>query len=147
MNLNKDVMTTKQLADQLKVVNRNGYLDVLPIDKMEYTWDVIVPKDTKLNPQLIGNWYLYSHYQDGSLYITKDKPVLTEKGRYYLHDPKLSGWLDLDPESLSRGFTCGDWNLIPSDFLRLKLPKVPQGKVIEIEIMPSGNVYFYDYES
>jgi len=147
MNLNKDVMTAKQLADQLKVVNRNGYLDVLPIDKMEYTWDVIVPKDTKLNPQLIGNWYLYSHYEDGSLFITKDKPTLTENGGCYLPDTSLSGWLDLDPESLSRGFACGYWNLTPADFLSLKLPRVPKGKVIEIEIMPSGNVYFYDYES
>jgi len=147
MNLNEDVMTAKQLADQLKVVNRNGYLDVLPIDKMEYTWDVIVPKDTKLNPQLIGNWYLYSHYKDGSLFITKDKPTLTENGGCYLPDTSLSGWLDLDPKSLSRGFACGYWNLTPADFLSLKLPRVPKGKVIEIEIMPSGNVYFYDYES
>ena len=131
---------------QLKVVNRNGYLDVIPINKIEYTWDIEPPKDTKLNPQLIGNWYLYSHYVDGSLYITKDRPTLTENGCCYLPDTSLSGWLDLDPKSLSRGFECGDWNLTPNDFLRLKLPRVPKGKVIEIEIMPSGNVYFYDYE-
>lgn len=147
MNLIKEVMPAKQLADLLKVSNHNDYLATHPIDKMEYTWDVIVPKDTKLKPQLIGNWYLYSHFLDGSLYITKDKPVLTEKGRCYLPDTSLSGWLDLDPESLSRGFSCGNWNLTPADFLRLKLPRVPQGKIIEIEIMPSGNVYFYDYES
>ena len=139
----------KQLTDQLKVVNRNGYLDVLPIDKMEYTWDVVVPKEENkgINPQLIGNWYLYSHRLDGSLYVTKDKPVLKENGFCYLPDPKLSGWIDLDPKRPRSSFGFGEWDITSEDFLRLKLPRVPQGKVIEIEIMPSGNVYFYDYES
>ena len=147
MNLTKDIMTAKQLDNQLKVVNQNGYLATRPIDKMDYTWDIVVPENTKLNPQLIGNWYLYSHFQDGSLYVTKDKPVCNKHGYCSIPDVSLSGWLDLDSESLSRGFACGNWNLTPADFLRLKLPRVPRGKVIEIEIMPSGNVYFYDYES
>lgn len=129
----------------LQVVNHNGYLDVVPFNKMEYEWEVL-PPDT-FNKELIGTWFLYMN-RDGDIFVTKDEPQRTETGAVYLKNIKTSksGWMQItssDAISIAPAFPVGDWTLKPSDFNNLRLPRLQKNSIVEIEIMPSGKVYFY----
>ena len=145
MNIDDTINALGALAEKvdLQVVNRNGYLDVIPINKMEYEWEV-VPPDT-FNKELIGNWFLYRN-SAGDLFVTRDTPTIV--GNFpYIPAPTLSGWMQLECNSgssnIAPAFQLGKWTLRPSDFNKLKLPRVKDGTCVEIEIMPSGKVYFY----
>lgn len=109
----------------------------------DYTWEVIIPHT--FNKELVGNWFLYKN-NAGDIFVTKDTPT-DVNGFPYLERPKLSGWMQLTSASgtsnIAPSFSIGTWTLKPSDFNNLKLPRLQDGKFIEIEIMPSGKVYFY----
>jgi len=147
MNITDAINALEPLVEKvdLQVVNRNGYLDVIPINKMEYEWEV-VPPDT-FNKELIGNWFLYMN-RDGGIFVTKDEPQRTESGAVHLKNISTckSGWMELtssDTISTAHVFPVGDWTLRPSDFNKLRLPRLQKNSIVEIEIMPSGKVYFY----
>lgn len=147
MNIDDTINALEALAEKvdLQVVNRNGYLDVIPINKMEYEWEVIPPGT--FNKELIGNWFLYMN-RDGDIFVTKDEPQRTESGAVHLKNISTckSGWMQLtssDAISIAPAFPVGDWTLKPSDFNNLRLPRLQKNSIVEIEIMPSGKVYFY----
>ena len=99
-----------------------------------------------MNPKLVGNWFLVRN-NDGDnheLMVVKAESVEPSfhEGAFSAIGSK-SGWMSLDRE--------GDYfwgeefsDITPADFNALKLPKVTyENSPVEIEIMPSGNVYFY----
>lgn len=111
----------------------------------DYTWEV-VPPDT-FNKELIGNWFLYMN-RDGDIFVTKDVPQRTESGAVHLKNISTckSGWMQLTSSGatlIAPAFSVGTWTLKPSDFNNLRLPRLKKNSIIEIEIMPSGKVYFY----
>ena len=143
------IETGDKTWSQFKVVNHNGRLEVVADnssnipDESVYTHQ----EDTssKFNQELIGNWFLYKD-TDGCLFVTKDKPTLTDIG-CFLGEVRKSGWMSLvlgDGEHYHNDkFTCGNWTLTSDDFNALSLPRVTVHSIKEIEIMPSGKVYFY----
>jgi len=101
---------------------------------------------TIMNPKLVGNWFLVRN-NDGDnhqLMVVKADGVepSSYKGAFCAIGMK-SGWMSLDDEKdrfWAREFS----GITPADFNALKLPKVTyENSPVEIEIMPSGNVYFY----
>lgn len=104
-----------------------------------------------MNPKLIGTWFLVKNHstEEGpysqDTMIVKADSVTAEgapEGSFRaIHSS--SGWMSLDKEN--DGFIAKEYrDLTPADFNALKLPKVTvENSPLEIEIMPSGNVYFY----
>ena len=150
--LSKDIeliVNNEGWGGNLKVVNHNGRLDIIATDTLDIE-DKLVREPQKqnssgFNQELIGSWFLYKD-SDGCLFVTKDKPTLTDNG-CFLGEVRQSGWMSLalcngDPYHNDK-FTCGNWTLISGDFNALKLPRVTEHSIKEIEIMPSGKVYFY----
>lgn len=103
-----------------------------------------------MNPKLVGTWFLvrnntsegdFSH----ALMVTKAKEVVPSEacdGAFVGVESK-SGWMSLDHEN-DRFWADEFEDITPADFNALKLPRVTyENSPIEIEIMPSGNVYFY----
>jgi hypothetical protein len=99
-----------------------------------------------MNPKLVGNWFL-ARNNDGDnhqLMVVKAESVKPSfhEGALCANGMK-SGWMSLDDENdrfITREFS----DITPADFNALKLPEVTyENSPIEIEIMPSGNVYFY----
>lgn len=129
----------------LQVVNRNGYLDVTPINKMEFEWEIVPPGT--FNKELVGTWFLYMN-RNGDVFVTKDEPQRTKTGAVCLKNINTykSGWMQLissDATLIAPSFPVGDWTLKLSDFSNLRLPRLKKNSIVEIEIMPSGKVYFY----
>jgi len=101
---------------------------------------------TIMNPKLVGNWFLVRNNDENNhqLMVVKADGVepSSHKGAFDAIGPK-SGWMSLDDETdcfWSREFS----DITPADFNALKLPRVTyENSPVEIEIMPSGNVYFY----
>lgn len=99
-----------------------------------------------MNPKLVGNWFLVRN-NDGDnhqLMVVKAEGVepSSHNGAFSAIGMK-SGWMSLDDENdcfWSKEFD----DITPADFNALKLPRVTyENSPVEIEIMPSGNVYFY----
>lgn len=103
------------------------------------------PPVCTINKELVGTWFLYRDSYD-YIFITKDKPTLVG-GQCILPLDSTSGWMWLigkngvavDDDT----FTRGSWSLVSKDFNQLKLPRMEKRGLKEIEIMPSGKVYFY----
>lgn len=103
-----------------------------------------------MNPKLVGTWFLVrNNAEDGKnshdLMVTRAKSVIlseSDEGAFESIDSE-SGWMSLDKED--DRFWRGDYgDVTPADFNALNLPEVTyESSPIEIEIMPSGNVYFY----
>lgn len=101
---------------------------------------------TIMNPKLVGNWFLVRNNTKFShdLMVVKAESVepSSHEGAFVANGSK-SGWMSLDNEEdrfWGREFS----GITPADFNALKLPKVTyENSPVEIEIMPSGNVYFY----
>ena len=142
------VKTDSETWSQFKVVNHNGRLEVVA-DALDIE-DKPVRRSQKrsssgFNQELVGSWFLYKD-SDGYLFVTKDNPTLTDNG-CFLGEVKKSGWMSLmhsngEPFHTDK-FSCGNWTLESDDFNALKLPRVAVHSIKEIEIMPSGKVYFY----
>ena len=129
----------------------NVALQAFPVVRKMDDWEWIVNddymyKNKPLKEKLIGNWFL-CRTPDGHLFITKDKPTTCLSGSFMIdkHPTEfISGWLCLDPIGGST-FTHGEYqDITRKDFLCLDLPEVTkENPMLEIEIMPSGKVYFY----
>lgn len=142
------IKTDTETWSQFKVINHNGRLEVVA-DAPDIEYKPVrrsqKQSSSEFNQELIGSWFLYKD-SDGCLFVTKDKPTLTDNG-CFLGEVRQSGWMSLvlcngDPYHNDK-FTCGDWTLRSDDFNALKLPRVTEHSIKEIEIMPSGKVYFY----
>lgn len=101
---------------------------------------------TIMNPKLVGNWFLVRNNTKSShdLMVVKAESVepSSHKGAFVANGLK-SGWMSLDNEK-DRFWDKELSDITPADFNALKLPKVTyENSPVEIEIMPSGNVYFY----
>ena len=103
-----------------------------------------------MNPKLVGTWFLVrNNVSEGEygqdLMVTKAKEVVpseTSDGAFVCVESK-SGWMSLDHEN-DRFWESEFEDITPADFNALKLPRVTyENSPIEIEIMPSGKVYFY----
>ena len=104
-----------------------------------------------MNPKLVGTWFLVKNGgTDGGEFsqdrmITKAESVIPSEvcdGSFESIKSK-SGWMSLDHED-DRFWSEDFDDITPADFNALKLPNVTyENSPIEIEIMPSGNVYFY----
>lgn len=103
-----------------------------------------------MNPKLVGTWFLVKNGgTDGEFsqdrMVTKAEGVIrsdVSEGSFEAIKSK-SGWMSLDHED-DRFWSDEYEEVTPADFNALKLPKVTyENSPIEIEIMPSGNVYFY----
>lgn len=100
---------------------------------------------SSINSELIGTWYLVRS-DGGALFVSKDAPG--SKKEHYRLNPSKSGYMQIftpDDEIADDTFTEGDWSLRPEDFTKLDLPEVTEdNSPLEIEIVKSGNVYFYE---
>lgn len=101
---------------------------------------------TIMNPKLVGNWFLVRNNcgDNHELMVVKAESVepSSHNGAFCSIGSK-SGWMSLDNEE-DRFWTREFSDITPADFNALKLPRVTyENSPIEIEIMPSGKVYFY----
>lgn len=104
-----------------------------------------------MNPKLIGTWFLVKNHCDEEGAYSQDTMIVkadsvTAEGALegsFRAIHSSSGWMSLDKEN--DRFPIKEYeDLTPADFNALKLPKVTvENSPLEIEIMPSGNVYFY----
>lgn len=101
-----------------------------------------------MNPKLIGTWFLVRNNtgDDHRLVVCKAQRVIPCPGinGAFTAEGMESGWMFLEKDC-NDSFDHGEFaDIIPEDFLALDLPKVTyETSPLEIEIMPSGNVYFY----
>lgn len=98
----------------------------------------------KINKELIGNWYLYKNSHN-DIFVAKDVPSI-EGTTVFLPNASLSGWMQLTHrgERLDDDtFYLGEWTIKSEDFNNLELPDLEKHTILEIQIVPSGNVYFY----
>ena len=100
-----------------------------------------VIKDTNRN-LIVGNWFLLKH--GGHLYISKQKPLRIDSTNWTLEGLAHSGWMQLDEDG-STFYHAPYSALKREDFNLLELPEViEEDSPLEIEIMKSGNVYYYE---
>lgn len=101
---------------------------------------------TTMNPKLVGNWFLVRNNTESSHDLMVVKAESVEPSSYkgaFCAIGMQSGWMSLDDEN-DRFWGKEFSDITPADFNALKLPKVTyENSPVEIEIMPSGNVYFY----
>ena len=100
-----------------------------------------------MNPKLVGTWFLVKNNTKNST----DRMICKADSVHESEDAKgafvsvgsKTGWMSLDNES--DRFWGEDYiDITPADFNALNLPEVTyENSPLEIEIMPSGNVYFY----
>lgn len=101
-----------------------------------------------MNPKLVGTWFLVRNKNDQALMVTKAKAVTPSswsEGSFQAEGSEV-GWMTIDSGITSnfRKFIGEFSKLTPEDFKLLDLPEVTyENSPVEIEIMPSGNVYFY----
>lgn len=89
---------------------------------------------------MVGTWFLLKI--GNSLFISKEKPEKTNTA-WTIRKLDPTGWLQLNDDG-SRFMKPPYSALTREDFNCLKLPEVTEeDSPLEIEIMPSGNVYFY----
>lgn len=100
--------------------------------------DATLPKD------ILGTWYLINI--GGDIFVTKEKPKGKEE--HFRISGDVSGYMQLTREGYKLEnciFSGPSWGLYSSDFNKLKLPEVTEeNSPLEIEIMKSGNVYYYE---
>jgi hypothetical protein len=99
-----------------------------------------------MNPKLVGNWFLVRNNSGDNhqLMVVKANSVepSIHEGAFSAIGMK-SGWMSLDNED-DRFWSNEFSSITPADFNALKLPRVTyENSPLEIEIMPSGKVYFY----
>lgn len=103
-----------------------------------------------MNPKLVGTWFLVrNNAEDGEfshdLMVTRAESVIPSEctNGAFESVKSESGWMSLDHED-DKFWKQGYEDITPADFKALKLPEVTyENSPLEIEIMPSGNVYFY----
>lgn len=97
-----------------------------------------LPKD------ILGTWYLIN--VGGDIFVTKEKPKGKEE--YFRIPGDISGYMQLTRKEYkfeNCKFPISSWSLCSRDFNKLKLPEVTEeNSPLEIEIMKSGNVYYYE---
>lgn len=99
-----------------------------------------------MNPKLVGTWFLVRNNDKDNhqLMVVKADGVepSSHEGSFCAIGMK-SGWMSLDHED--DRFVASEYeDITPADFNALKLPRVTyENSPMEIEIMPSGKVYFY----
>lgn len=91
---------------------------------------------------IVGNWFLLKH--GGHLYISKEKPLRIDSKNWTLEGLDHSGWLQLDEDGNT--FWKAPYSALKKeDFNCLELPEIlDEDSPLEIEIMKSGNVYYYE---
>lgn len=99
-----------------------------------------------MNPKLVGTWFLVKNNTKNST----DRMICKADSVHESEDTKgafvsigsKTGWMCLDNDD---HFWGEDYKDVSSDdFNALDLPEVTyENSPLEIEIMPSGNVYFY----
>lgn len=98
-------------------------------------------KDANSN-LIVGNWFLLKH--GGHLYVSKEKPLRISSKNWILEGLDHTGWLQLDEDGNT--FWKVPYSVLKrEDFNCLELPEIlDEDSLLEIEIMKSGNVYFYE---
>ena len=138
--------TDRMVNDYISELNAD--LDQLLKDCAEAT-KVKIPSseiedimDRALDNLIVGNWFLLRH--GGHLYISKEKPLRIDSKNWTLEGLDHSGWMQLDEDGNT--FWKAPYSALKrEDFNRLELPEiVEEDSPIEIEIMKSGNVYYYE---
>lgn len=97
-----------------------------------------------MNPKLVGNWFLVRNKNTEDLMVVRAKKVIPSRfspGSFQAVEME-SGWMCLNKDD--RTFNGEFSDITRHDFNALNLPEVTyENSPVEIEIMPSGNVYFY----
>lgn len=142
-------MTSQELCKALANMNYDieGVCQAPEWSQEDYQWKTVVPSekiledlDKCISRLLVGTWFLLK--ENGHIYISKEEPTRV-KSAWTLKSLKPIGWLQLDEDG-SRFFAPPYSALTREMFNKLQLPEVLEENVpLEIEIMPSGNVYFY----
>ena len=142
-------MTSQELCKALANMNYDieGVCQAPEWSQEDYQWRTVVPSekiledlDKCINRLLIGTWFLLK--ENGHIYVSKEKPVRVNTV-WMLKGIGPIGFLQLDEDG-SRFFAPPYSALTREMFNKLQLPEVLEENVpLEIEIMPSGNVYFY----
>lgn len=80
----------------------------------------------------------------GHLYVSKEKPLRISSKNWILEGLDHTGWLQLDEDGNT--FWKVPYSVLKrEDFNCLELPEIlDEDSLLEIEIMKSGNVYFYE---
>ena len=100
-----------------------------------------------MNPKLVGTWFLVrNNRKDNKELMVTRADFIEPSDRIdgsFVAVNLVSGWMSLDDPK--HNFLCSELkDLRPEDFTALNLPEVTyENSPVEIEIMPSGNVYFY----
>lgn len=151
-------MNANQLLLQT-LINAKGYESV-NIDELNDSLDQLLeeysaPNVPKVPPSeietiikdansslIVGNWFLLKH--GGHLYISKEKPLRIDSKNWTLEGLDHSGWMQLDEDGNT--FWKAPYSALKrEDFNCLELPEIlDEDSPLEIEIMKSGNVYYYE---
>lgn len=142
-------MTSQELCKALDNMNYDieKVCQVQELRQEDYQWsgpispkEILEDLDKCINRLLVGTWFLLK--EGGHIYISKEEPVRV-KSAWSLKSLKPIGWLQLDEDGST--FFAPPYSALTREmFNNLQLPEVLEESIpLEIEIMPSGNVYFY----
>ena len=96
-----------------------------------------------INPLLVGTWFMVKAFNH--TYICKERPERVGSTGWRIKCLDPSGWLALDDEDGQQFGKFPYSDLSREEFNKLDLPEVTdENSPLEIEIMKSGNVYFYE---
>jgi hypothetical protein len=124
--------------------NKDAQVD---IDELNDELDELLQESAKesscsINPLLVGTWFMVKALNH--TYICKEQPERVGSSAWRIKCLNPSGWLALDEDGQQFGKLPYS-DLSREEFNKLDLPEVTEeNSPLEIEIMKSGNVYYYE---
>ena len=130
-----DMITLPNKDVQVNNVKLNDKLDELLQESAEES-------SYSVNPLLVGTWFMVKTHNH--IYICKEEPEKVGSTAWRIKCLNPSGWLELDEDGQKFGKLPYS-RLNREEFNKLDLPEVTEeNSPLEIEIMKSGNVYYYE---
>lgn len=121
--------------EQVNIAELNDELDELLQESAKES-------SCSINPLLVGTWFMVKIHNH--IYVCKEQPERVGAAAWRIKALNPSGWLQLDEDGQKFGKLPYS-DLTREEFNKLDLPEVTEeNSPLEIEIMKSGNIYYYE---